>query len=180
MQHIILLFTFLLLPYQALTAQTTITQVSWPEGFAPAQSKFYVRNEIEINAPPEKVWNILIDAQKWESWYQGAENLRLCTSGDSMLKAGSVFEWKTMGLNFVSTIKEFTPNRVLAWESNKRCIQGYHAWLIIPTATGCRVITEETQNGWLTFFEKTFQRNKLKRLHDVWLGELKKKAESVN
>ena len=54
----------------------------------------------------------------------------------------------------------------------------YHAWLILPTETGCKVITDESQNGWLTFFEKTFQPKKLKKLHDVWLTELKKKAEA--
>lgn len=82
-----------------------------------------------------------------------------------------------MGLSFRSTIKEFEPYRLLAWESVKKSIQGYHVWLIIPTASGCRVITDESQNGWLTFLEKTFQRKKLKRLHDVWLTELKRKAE---
>lgn len=82
-----------------------------------------------------------------------------------------------MGLNFVSTVKEFEPPYRLSWESKKRSIQGYHAWLIIPTTTGCLVITDESQNGWLTFFEKTFQGKKLKHLHDVWLLELKKRAE---
>ncbi len=30
-------------------------------------------------------------------------------------------------------------------------------WLIIPTEYGCKLITDESQNGWLTFFEKLFQ-----------------------
>ncbi len=91
-----------------------------------------------------------------------------------------MFKWETMGLKFQSTIKEFEPNRLLAWETKKRSIKGYHVWLIVATEKGCKVITDESQNGWLTFFEKTFQGKKLKRLHDVWLAELKKKSENQN
>jgi hypothetical protein len=83
-----------------------------------------------------------------------------------------------MGLNFESTIEEFVPSSRLSWESRKKSIRGYHAWLIIPTADGCKVITDESQNGWLTFFEKIFQPKKLHKLHDIWLAELKKQAEA--
>lgn len=61
--------------------------------------------------------------------------------------------------------------------SEKKSIKGYHAWLIIPTETGCRLISDESQHGWLTFMEKTFQPQKLERLHDVWLAAIKAKAE---
>ena len=83
-----------------------------------------------------------------------------------------------MGLKFESTIKQFEPNRLLAWESQKKSIQCYHVWLIVPTDKGCKVISDESQNGWLTFFEKIFQGKKLKKLHDVWLAALKKKSEN--
>ncbi len=49
--------------------------IDWPENYEPNKSKFYVENEIEINASPEVVWTILIDALKWESWYEGAKNV---------------------------------------------------------------------------------------------------------
>lgn len=49
--------------------------------------------------------------------------------------------------------------------------------LVYP-ASGCKLITEESQNGWLTFFEKTFQGKKLQKLHDLWLFEIKNQAES--
>lgn len=152
-------------------------KINWPSNYEPGKSKFYVHNEIEISARPEIVWNILVDALKWEAWYKGARNVSFVNAGDNVLSANSVFRWQTMGLTFQSAIKQYEPNRLLAWESRKKSIQGYHVWLIVPTEKGCKVITDESQNGWLTFFEKTFQGKKLKRLHDVWLKELKKKAE---
>jgi len=164
-------------------AQETLSKnpsstIIWPEGYDPSVAKFYVQNEIEIAASPEVVWQILIDALEWESWYIGAKNLSFVNPEHTYLKADSQFNWETMGMKFPNTnIKAYEPDRYLAWESLKKSIQGYHAWLIIPTEMGCKVITEETQNGWLTFFEKTFQGKKLKELHDIWLSELKIRAE---
>ena len=53
-------------------------------------------------------------------------------------------------------------------------------WLIVPRGDKCLLITDEAQRGWLTFFEKLFQPNKLHRLHDEWLAGIKKKAESLS
>lgn len=164
--------------FSALAQQNNPEKINWPQKYEPGKSKFYVHNEIEINAKPEVVWAYLIDALAWESWYKGAKNVSFITPNDTLLKANSTFQWETMGLKFESTIEQFEPNRLLAWESKKKSIQGFHGWLIVPTAQGCRVITDESQNGWLTFFEKTFQGKKLKKLHDVWLTELKKKSEN--
>ncbi|MFN3378109.1 MAG: SRPBCC family protein [Runella zeae] len=160
-----------------LAQQGNSEKINWPSNYEPSKSKFYVHNEVEINAKPEVVWGFLIDAAKWQSWYKGAKNVSFLNPTDMVLNANSIFKWETMGLKFQSTIKQFEPNRLLAWESEKKSIQGYHVWLIVPTNKGCKVITDESQNGWLTFFEKTFQGKKLKKLHDVWLAELKKKAE---
>jgi len=171
-----LLATLLLLQLNV-SAQTANDSIQWPEKYHPSKSRFYVHNEIDINAKPETVWRILIDALQWENWYKGAKNIRFADTSQRFLQSNTVMNWQTMGLTFRSTIKAYEPYRLLAWESVKKSIQGYHVWLIIPTTNGCRVITDESQNGWLTFLEKTFQRNKLKRLHDIWLTELKLKAE---
>jgi uncharacterized protein YndB with AHSA1/START domain len=175
-KHIIASSLMLLLAM--LWAQQGNAQIQWPSEYEPSKSRFYVHNEIEINASPEVVWGILVDALKWELWYEGAKNVSYTDSLDTVLDASSVFQWQTMGLKFESAIKQFETNRLLAWESKKKSISGFHVWLIIPTEKGCKVITDESQNGWLTFFEKTFQGKKLHRLHDVWLEALKNKSEN--
>ena len=172
-----ILAVWLLTSSPRIGAQTP-EKINWPSTYEPSKSKFFVHNEIEINAPPQVIWEILMDAPSWPNWYKGAKNVVLKNSNEATLKADAVFNWQTMGLKFESTIKEFIPYQRLSWESKKKIIQGYHAWLIIPTPSGCKVITEESQNGWLTFLEKTFQRKKLHRLHDAWLAEIKQKAEA--
>lgn len=153
--------------------------VAWPPEYDPLRSNFYVRNEIEIEASPRVVWGALVDALRWQSWYKGAKNVSLVSQEDTLLDANTTFNWETMGLKFESTVRQYEPYRLLAWESQKKSIRGFHTWLLIPTERGgCKVITEESQNGWLTFFEKIFQPNKLQKLHDIWLTELKNKSEN--
>jgi uncharacterized protein YndB with AHSA1/START domain len=165
-----------LVPWGAL-AQTTDYVIHWPKEYEPAVSRFFVHNEIEINAPAEIIWQLLLEAEAWPTWYEGARAVDVLNV--PTLEDRAVFTWKTMGLQFESTIKEFEAPYRLSWESRKKSIQGYHAWLLIPTPRGCRVITDESQNGWLTALEKTFQRKKLQRLHDVWLAALKQRAEAA-
>jgi len=152
--------------------------IRWPTNYEPARSQFYVHNEIDIQASPSTVWAVLIDYAKWSSYYRGAKDVRLADPSQSKLALGSVIEWKTMGLRFRSTVKEYVPHRRLSWESVNSKITGYHAWLIIPQGKGCKLITDESQLGWLTYLERTFQPNKLRRLHDEWLAAIKARAEA--
>jgi uncharacterized protein YndB with AHSA1/START domain len=154
-------------------------RIHWPEAYAPEGASFFVHNTIWIDAPPEVVWQTLIQAEMWPAWYEGAENVKLI---DGVGKAPTLapdarFSWNTMGLAFTSTVKEFQPPYRLSWESRKSTIRGYHAWLILPAGRGSRVVTAESQHGFLTYLQAIFVPRKLHRLHDIWLGELKKKAE---
>ena len=153
-------------------------QIYWPEAYLPDEAGFFVHNEIEIQAEPEVVWQILIRAETWPEWYEGAGAVKITSGQNGVLEAGSQFSWRTMGQDFVSTIEEFEAPYRLSWESYKKSIQGYHAWLIIPTQDGCKVITSETQHGFLTTMQKLFLPNKLRKLHDIWLKEIKRKAEN--
>lgn len=151
--------------------------IRWPAEYDPNEASFFIHNAIRIQAPPEAVWRVLIDASNWPQWYEGASNLEL-QGGHTELRADTVFHWRTMGLDFVSTIREFEPNRRLSWESEKWVIRGYHGWLIIPTQDGCILITDESQNGILTYAQLLFVPNKLHRLHDIWLTRIKERAEA--
>ncbi len=153
-------------------------QIRWPERYRPEDARFFVHNEIEIAAPPKVVWDVLIEAETWPQWYEGAFDVDVRDSATGRLDANSVFTWKTMGLRFESTITEFEPPVRLSWESRRRTIQGYHAWLLVPTATGTRFITDESQHGVLAGLQKVFIPTKLKRLHDVWLEHIKARAEA--
>jgi uncharacterized protein YndB with AHSA1/START domain len=152
-------------------------QINWPARYKPEDAGFFVHNEVIIHAPPTLVWNLLVQAEAWPSFYEGATNVRVLASPDKRLHPDSVFSWSTMDLDFESTVKEFEPPSRLSWESRKSTIKGYHAWLLIPDGAGTKLVTEESQHGFLTLMQKVFVPNKLRHLHDVWLMQIKKLAE---
>ncbi len=99
-------------------------QINWPENYKPENAGFFIHNHILIEASPETVWSILIEAESWPIWYKGARTVTVLDSSDSKLKADSVFTWETMGLFFESTVTEFEPPYRLSWESRKWSIRG--------------------------------------------------------
>ena len=167
-------------------AQPYSSQILWPEEFSPGKADFYVHNKIEIDASAQDVLDVLIEAGTWTDWYEGASNLQFVKGEGPDLTEDSVFTWKTMGLNFTSEITGFDPPKPgtmapsrLSWVSRKSTIQGYHAWLLVPMNDGrTLLVTDESQNGFLATLQGVFQRNKLRKLHDVWLGEIKNRAEA--
>ncbi|WP_288244188.1 DinB family protein [uncultured Chryseobacterium sp.] len=154
--------------------------VIWPEEFNPAKARWYVYNEIEIKAKPEVVWNILIDAKKWHTYYKGIQTaVKLSDPAAATLEHGLSFKMHTMNIHLDPVIKEFVPYERMAWEVHRRNLQAYHAWVILPTSNGCKLITSETQNGFLTFLQKIFQPHKLLNLHQNWLETIKARAEET-
>jgi uncharacterized protein YndB with AHSA1/START domain len=152
-------------------------QIIYPAKFQPANSPVFVRNEIDIAATPERVWMWLTYASTWHEWYFNASTVEFTTPGIDRLVAGAQFNWKTFGATLQTQVKEFVPNKRLAWEAHGMGIQAYHAWLILPTSTGCKVITEETQHGWLCRLGKLLMPNRMFKYHQIWLEGLKKQAE---
>jgi uncharacterized protein YndB with AHSA1/START domain len=153
-------------------------EIRWPPKYQPKDAVFTLSNQIEISAPPERVWEILVEAKQWPQWYEGAQNVIVQTpQGDERLTNEAVFTWETMGEDLTSRVVEYEPPYRLAFESRKWSLKAYHAWLLIPTQTGTRVVTAESQYGLLARLQRIFQPKTLSDLHDVWLAEMKKKAE---
>lgn len=163
---------------QLATQRPPAESIRWPAAYDPAKAAFFVHNRIDIQAPPEVVWDILVHVEDWPNWYAGATDLTVNQGDRGRVTAGSMVRWKTMGLKFDSYVREFEPPARFAWESRKAVIQGYHAWLLIPAAGGTRVITDESFNGFLAYMQGTFIPKKLHGLHQTFLEELKRKAEA--
>ena len=118
--------------------------INWPADFDPKISDFYVHNEIEIHASPEVVWQLLIDASEWNSWYDGIQNIKFENPEQVSLQKNTKVFWNSMGQALNNHIVEFEPYSTLSWQFNEAKIHGHHAWKIIPTNKGCRVITDES------------------------------------
>lgn len=151
-------------------AQPYSSQINWPNEYQPADADFYVHNKLQVDAKPEEIWQLLVDAENWPNWYEGMTDVTVLDSESGQITAKSELKFSTMGQNFEATIKEFQPFSRLAWETVNDDLRAYHAWLIIPNEKGSLIITDEVQKGKLAKLQKLFLPNKLRKLHDKWLA----------
>ncbi|MBA4028077.1 MAG: SRPBCC domain-containing protein [Planctomyces sp.] len=167
-------------PGNALTTPTAADAIAWPEAYKPELATFTITNSVLISAPPEAVWDQLIHAESWPNWYSGATNVVVEGSTGGKLQEGSTINWTTMDQDLVTKVVEFVPPYRMGWESRQSTLKAYHAWLLIPTAEGTRVVTDESQFGLLAHLQRIFLPNKLRKLHDEWLAVLKQRAEAAS
>jgi hypothetical protein len=129
--------------------------IRWPAEYDPSRCPVHVINSLEMSASPADVWDQLIAAAGWPTWYPNLSNVRI-QDGSRKLSEGMDFTWNTFGADIASTVKEFVPNEWLARDARGTGLHTYHTWLIIPTPNGCCVLTEETQRGFVARLFKVF------------------------
>lgn len=152
--------------------------IRWPREFLPANAPVFAHNELNLPVPPEAAWAWLVRATVWPSYYPNSANVRYENEPGSDLRPGTRFRWKTFGANLLSEVVEFEPCHRLAWTADGLGIRAYHAWLLEPTPTGCRIVTEETQHGWLCRLGKLLFPGRMERQHQVWLEQLSRVAQA--
>ena len=152
--------------------------MKWPAGFEPNHSSVYARNEIAIAAPPDLVWRWLIRAAKWPEWYSNSADVQFLAGNSPNLAVGTEFRWRTFGATVTSRVIVFEPMHELGWDA-RGVLTAYHGWLLEQDGRGgCRVITEETQNGIVPMLAWWYLRPMLLRGHQNWIESLKRVSES--
>jgi uncharacterized protein YndB with AHSA1/START domain len=157
--------------------------VIWPPQYDPRTSAIYALNDIDIKAPPEVVWELLIDAEHWSDYFPPENQVRIL-SGEPELRWGTKYTRVTVGFPMHLTVTEYVPFRRLAWattvDGDDTGSTAYHGWVITRTDTGCHVLSEETQQGpW--FLEELGRKSPggLYQYHQDWVEQLAIAAESI-
>jgi uncharacterized protein YndB with AHSA1/START domain len=155
-------------------------KVIWPERYDPKVSAIYALNDIDVKAPPEVVWQLLVEAEGWSSYFPPEDQVKIL-SGENELALGTKWSRVTVGFPMSLTVTEFEPVRRLAWtttvDGDDTGSSAYHGWVITPTADGCHVLTEETQQGpW--FLEELGRKHPgaLYGYHQEWVERLARAA----
>lgn len=157
--------------------------VKWPERFDPKISAIYALNDIDVKAPPEVVWQLLIDVQNWSSYFPAEDQVKILT-GEPQLAMGTRYSRVTVGFPMSLEVTEFEELRRISWattvDGDETGSSAYHGWVITPTADGCHVLTEETQQG-AFFLEELGRKNPgaLYRYHQDWVERLAVAAKSA-
>lgn len=157
--------------------------VIWPERYEPKISAIYALNDVNVKAPAEVVWKLLIDATNWYRYFPAEAQVEIL-SGEQGLALGTRYSRVTVGYPMSLVVTEFVENRRLAWattvDGDTTESTAYHGWVITPTQDGCHVLTEETQQGeW--FLDMLGRRHPggLYRYHQDWVERLAGAAEAA-
>ena len=62
--------------------------VIWPQQYDPKTSALYALNDIDVNAPPDVVWKLLVDAENWSSYFPAEDQVKILT-GEPELALGT-------------------------------------------------------------------------------------------
>jgi hypothetical protein len=151
--------------------------IIWPAEFEPKRAPVYVTNQIESSATAHAAWAWLVRAAQWPAWYPNSRRV-LLPDGASDLTAGMTFRWRTFGVRLVSHVEEFVPNTRIAWTARGIGVWAYHAWLITPRASGCLIVTEETQYGFVAQLGDALMPDRMRRGHQLWLECLDRVARN--
>jgi uncharacterized protein YndB with AHSA1/START domain len=112
--------------------------VIWPLPFDPKTSAIYALNDIDVNAPPEVVWKLLVDAENWSSYFPAEDQVKIL-SGEPELALGTKYSRVTVGFPMHLIVTEYVPGRRLAWstlvDGDETGSSAYHGWVITPTDT---------------------------------------------
>jgi uncharacterized protein YndB with AHSA1/START domain len=155
--------------------------VYWPEQYDPKTSAIYALNDIDVKAPPEVVWKLLVDAEHWSSYFPAENQVKILT-GEPELALGTKYTRVTVGIPCNLIVTEYVPGRRLAWSTlvkdDETGSSAFHGWVITPTDNGCHVLSEETQQG--SFFLEEIGRKHpgaLYSYHQEWIESLARAAE---
>ena len=124
--------------------------VIWPPQFDPKTSAIYALNDIDVNAPPEVVWQLLVDAKNWSSYFPAEDHVKILTDGPK-LALGTSYSRVTVGFPMHLIVTECVPGRRLSWstlvDGDETGSSAFHGWVITPMGNGCHVLSEETQQA---------------------------------
>lgn len=110
-----------------------------------------LRTEIEIQAPPEKVWQVLTDLNEYSQWNPFIQKAIGTTKpGESV---DITFKSASKEMTLHCTVIKVEPNRELRWKYHvglKALFSGEHSFIIEPIdANHVRFVDREVFNGLL-------------------------------
>jgi uncharacterized protein YndB with AHSA1/START domain len=150
---------------------------AWPAQMKPADCPVYVRNEIDIDAPPERVWRWLVRADRWSEWFKRASKVHV--DGDPSLAPGTQVAFRMLGAAIRVTVRRAEPGRALEWEGGASGVHAYHTWWLVPLPDGrTHLVTEETERGPVPSLMRYYLRGALHRAHQDWVVGLAHVATS--
>ncbi|WP_068921397.1 SRPBCC family protein [Planobispora rosea] len=125
-----------------------------------------------VDAPAERVWEIMADLAAWPSW----SNLEIVELG--AVRPGAPFRWKLNGVPIRSRFAVVDPGRELTWTGVFLAYRAVDRHVLEPLDDGrTRVTVEESFAGPLA--PLVYSERKLRANHERWLADLGNAATPI-
>lgn len=145
-----------------------LARVGPVHGIAPVRAEA----AIEIAAPKEKVWQILIHASDWPRWNDEIHEV----SASGPLALGEPFVWRTGMSTIHSKVQLEEAGSRLAWTGTAYTARAVHVWkLTALNGSHTRVEVDESMDG--PMMSALVTSKELTEMCRDWLAALKKAAE---
>lgn len=142
-----------------------------------ARPAFAGHYEIEIFAPPDKVWDWLSRVDMWASWRQDVSSAHWA-EGEGNTR---VLKWRLRKvLGFTASVDVWAREREMSWEAVSYGTHIGHSLLIDGDYRSTRISLDVIGSGGLLRFLPTrlLLAHHLNRSNEIWLGALKTKLEA--
>ena len=131
------------------------------------------RGEIEVEAAPEIVWDVLTDIANWPSWNPDVKSATL----EGRLAAGMQFRWKAGPGTITSTLQDVEPPRRIDWTGSTFGIKAIHVYELEQRGGTTLVRSAESWDGFLVRVLRRSMANRSQQALDSGLRHLKIEAE---
>jgi uncharacterized protein YndB with AHSA1/START domain len=133
-------------------------------------------HEIAIDAPVDRVWEVLTAIDRWPAWNPDVKSVSI----DGPVERGSSFRWKAGPGTITSHVEHLERPHVVAWSGRTLGIRAVHVWRLESRDGGTLARTEESYDGLVA----RVLRRSLQKMLDRTLADgascLKAEAEKVS
>ena len=130
-----------------------------------------VTNEIVIDAPAERVWDLLSDVERWPSWYRACKWVRVESTGATQPVS---FRWKAHPVVLRSTVVSSERPRTFAIVADGLGVHADRTFTLrpAPNGLGTVVVSYETQTGLMPLLARQFLATRLHAANQVMFEDL--------
>lgn len=139
-----------------------------------AKAPVVARCDVVIDAPLQRVWQLLTDISSWPDWQP---DITAAASGRP-LRTADTFRWTTAGLDIESTVYLLESPRRIIWGGTVHEITGIHLWTFDVVGSAVHVHTGQSWDGDPVLADVEGTRAALRESLATWLGHLKRAAEN--
>ena len=153
--------------------------IHWPEGFSPLKASVFAHNEVMIQADCHRVWSRLVDLTDWPNWFVLTKDV-VIEGSENTIGHGSLVRLRIFGSPITVRVDEFVPDSRLSWfpqGADETLPSHYHTWHLVPYASSCEVITEESGIGANDVRAPESNSRLVHKAHDLWLASLRWTSE---